>query len=113
MTAVPKTRSGVGHSTVQPRTRHRKPVSPKTVDSKGRLALGKEFANQLVIVRELEDGDLQIVRAKAIPEREQWLYKNPKALKALLDGLEDARNGRFVEGPDMDAMDQLVKEMGI
>jgi hypothetical protein len=76
------------------------------------LTLGKEFANRLVIVQELGGGVVRIVRAKAVPEREMWLYKNPKALKSLLDGLEDARNGRLVEGPDMDAMDKLVKEMG-
>ena len=38
-----------------------------------------------------------------IPEREAWLWKNPKALGAVILGLEQARASEFVEGPDIAA----------
>ena len=38
---------------------------------------------------------------KAIPKREAWLYKNPKALASVLRGLEQARKGEFVEPPKL------------
>lgn len=75
----------------------------KTVDAKGRLTLGKEFASSLVIVQELAEGLVQVVRAEAVPKPEAWLYKNPKALAAIMEGLEQARSGDLVEGPDLDA----------
>ena len=75
----------------------------KTVDSRGRLTLGPAFANKLVIVRQLEGGALQIVPAEAVPAREAWLYKDPKALLAVMQGLEEARLGRLAEGPDLEA----------
>ena len=55
-------------------------MTTKTVDARGRLTLGQKYANSLVIVRERDDGALEIVPAEAIPAREAWLYKNPKAL---------------------------------
>ena len=41
------------------------------------------------------------VGKKAIPKREAWLYKNPKALASVLRGLEQARKGEFVEPPKL------------
>ena len=78
-------------------------MTTKTVDARGRLTLGQKYANSLVIVRERDDGALEIVPAEAVPAREAWLYKNPKALKAVRDGIEDARAGRFAETPDLTA----------
>ncbi len=36
---------------------------------------------------------------KDIPEREKWLYDNPEALKAVQEGLADAKAGRVSKGP--------------
>lgn len=36
---------------------------------------------------------------KTIPIREQWLFKNEKALNSVLLGLRQAREGKFVEKP--------------
>ena len=82
-------------------------MTTKTVDARGRLTLGPEFANRLVIVRRLDDGGLEIVPAEAVPAREAWLHKNPKALKAVREGLEEARSGQFAEAPDLKADDHL------
>ncbi|MCX5655919.1 MAG: hypothetical protein NTY65_14865 [Planctomycetota bacterium] len=78
-------------------------MTTKTVDARGRLTLGPKYANSLVIVRERDDGALEIMPAEAVPAREAWLYRNPKALKAVRDGIEDARAGRLAETPDLTA----------
>jgi len=78
-------------------------MTTKTVDGRGRITLGPRYANRLVIVREHEDGALEIIPAEAVPAREAWLYKNAKALEAVRDGLQEARAGRFAEAPDLEA----------
>ncbi len=86
-------------------------ATTRMVDERGRVTLGKEFADRLVIVRRVGDGVLQVVLAEAVPARESWLYKNPEALEAVLDGLEQAKSGRTGSGPDLDAADALVEKM--
>jgi hypothetical protein len=85
---------------------------PRTVDAKGRITLGKAFANQLVIVSEIADGIVRITRAKAVPEPEIWLHKNPDAIRAVMEGIDEARRGNLVDGPDLDAMGRLSRKMG-
>ena len=78
-------------------------MTTKTVDARGRLTLGPRYANRLVIVRENEDGALEVIPAEAIPAREAWLYRNAKARDAVRAGIEEARAGRFAEAPDLKA----------
>jgi len=78
-------------------------MTTKTVDARGRLTLGPRYANRLVIVREHEDGAVEIIPAEAVPAREAWLYENAKALEAVWAGIEGARAGRFAEAPDLKA----------
>ena len=85
---------------------------PKSVDSKGRLALGKSYANQLVLVNELADGVIQIVRAKAIPEPELWLHSNDEAIRLVMEGIRQARDGELADGPDLVDATRLAGEMG-
>ncbi len=74
-------------------------------DSKGRLTLGKAFANARFIV-EQEDGDVTLRRALVIPEREMWLYQNPVAWSAVEQGLSEAREGKLeLDAIDLDALD--------
>ena len=82
------------------------------VDSKGRVTLGKAFANQLVIIQEVTEGILEIMRAKAVPEPELWLYRNPVAIQMVMQGLEQAKAGTLVDGPDLRMMGRLAAEMG-
>jgi len=74
----------------------------RNVDGKGRVSLGRAFADKLVIVEELADGAVQVTPATAIPEREAWLYRNADALASVRAGLQQAANGELVEGPDLD-----------
>lgn len=73
-------------------------METKTVDSKGRLTLGPEFAGKIVILRRGKRG-ITITPAVVIPEHEAWLYKNPEALAAVERGLADAKQGRFSKNP--------------
>jgi hypothetical protein len=84
----------------------------KQVDAKGRVTLGAGFAGSLVIVDDSEPDAIVIRKAVAIPEREAWLYRNPKALAAVRRGLEQARNGEFSGNPpDLIADAALVEEV--
>jgi hypothetical protein len=72
----------------------------KTADSKGRVTLGKEFADRLVIIKKVEDGVVQVTLAEAIPAREAWLHKDKKALATLLRSLDETGRGEFAPSPD-------------
>ena len=73
----------------------------KTIDSRGRLILGKEYAGRMVIVDDTDPERLVITPAVAIPEREAWLYRNPQALASVRKGLEQAKGREFAYGPDL------------
>lgn len=77
-------------------------TTTKSVDARGRLTLGREFANRQVIITVLEDGIVQLIPAKVVPAREAWLYKNPQALAAVTEGLEKANKQEFAEAPELD-----------
>lgn len=87
-------------------------MTTRTVDARGRLTLGKEYANRLVIISTLEHGLLQITPAEAVPAREAWLYKNKDAITAVLTGLAQAEAGEFAEPPDMEAASRLASAIG-
>jgi hypothetical protein len=72
----------------------------RTIDSKGRLLLGKEYAGRQVIIDDQEPDRLVIMTATTVPDRELWLYCNKRALDDVLTGLEQAKRGEFVPGPD-------------
>lgn len=79
------------------------PMPVRTTDSKGRLTLGNEFAGKQFIILHREDNVIQIIPAETVPAREAWLFKNPTALSAVLEGLEQAKRGMLSKGPDIDA----------
>ena len=80
----------------------------KKADSKGRIALGKEYADSLVIVIQEPEGVLRLIPAEAVPAREAWLYKNPEAIRMVMEGIEDAKAGRLTDGPDLSAGAKLA-----
>ena len=53
----------------------------KRIDAKGRLSLGPDYANLMVLIHENKAGDLVVQKADVVPSHEAWLYKNPKALQ--------------------------------
>ena len=72
----------------------------KTIDEKGRLTLGREFAGRTVQVEKNDDGIL-IKFYRAVPDREAWLWENQTAKDMVDRGLEQARSGDLSEGPDL------------
>lgn len=86
--------------------------SHKSTDSKGRVTLGGHFANRAVIVEHRSDDEVVIRLARVIPEREVWLYENPKALASVRRGLDQARKARVTKTPpDLKAAAKLAKQL--
>ena len=81
----------------------------KNADSKGRVTLGGHFANRAVIVEYRSDDEVIVRLARVTPEREAWLYENPKALASVRRGLDRARTGRVTKNPpDLKAAAKLA-----
>ena len=72
-------------------------------DKEARVTLPLGFADHLVIIEQIDESEVRIKKAQAIPEGEAWLWRNPSALAVVQQGIEQARRGEFVPGPDLDA----------
>jgi len=84
----------------------------KSTDSKGRVTLGGHFANRAVIVEHRGDDEVIVRLARVIPEREAWLYDNPKALASVRRGLDQARKGNVTKKPpDLTAAAKLADQL--
>lgn len=88
-------------------------VDLKAIDDRGRLVLGKPYANKLAQIERVGDHELRIVFVQAVPESEMWLYENQEAKSSVFRGLEQARRREFVDGPDLSADMSLLKELGV
>jgi hypothetical protein len=86
-------------------------MTVKQVDSKGRVTLDKAYAGSTMILEQDEDGTIILRPAVTVPAREAWLWKNPKALAMVMRGLKDAREGKFVKGPDLKAAAKLAAKI--
>lgn len=87
-------------------------METKTVDSRGRITLGKEFANRTFLFEKIGETEMKLELAAVIPEKELWLYKNPEAIALLEIGLEQAKAGKFsTSPPDLDADQALVDQL--
>lgn len=42
-----------------------------------------------------EGGKIVLEPVFQVPEKDHWIYKNPKALKSLMKGIKDAEEGRL------------------
>jgi len=85
-------------------------ITTKYADSKGRITLGKGFANRVIQIEELENGVI-LRPCRVIPEDESWLYDNKNALASVRNGLKQARAGEFVDGPDLTQSKSLADEL--
>jgi hypothetical protein len=75
----------------------------KTIDGKGRLTLGSEFAGRTVQVEKENDGVVVVKFCRVVPDNEAWLWENETA-KGMVDrGLRQARDGALHDGPDLAA----------
>lgn len=82
----------------------------KQADERGRISLGKAFANCTFLVE--RNGDAIIVRpARVIPEQEAWLYENETALMRVRKGLAQAKQREFAKAPSLDEARRLADDM--
>ncbi len=67
-----------------------------TLDSRKRIALGKFLKGRSINLfnAELKNGKIILEPMKAVPEHEEWLYKNSEALDSVHRGLQDAADGK-------------------
>ena len=70
-----------------------------SLDSRKRVPLGKLLNGMSVVLFDAKiiDGKIVLEPMKVVPEREAWLYKNPKALASVKRGLKNAAKGEVVE----------------
>jgi len=81
----------------------------KNADSKGRIALGKTFANSTVLIEQVSSHEYRVIKARVIPEDEAWLWENDKALGMVMRGLRQAKEHQLLENPpDLDLDDKLA-----
>ena len=89
-------------------------INTSTIDDKNRVTLGSKIIDKIshalskakitsVNIYIDQDGDILLRPMASIPAREIWLYKNKKALSSVLEGLDDAREGR-VKKLDVDSL---------
>lgn len=71
----------------------------KTIDERGRLNLGKRFANRHVIIDKVDESEIRVRLARVVPEREAWLLDNAEARESIERGLNEAKDGKFAEPP--------------
>jgi len=73
--------------------------APKYSDEKGRLLLGKEFANTPFLIEKQANGEIVLKPSVTIPVNEGWLLKNANALDLVALGISNARAKKFVPSP--------------
>jgi hypothetical protein len=87
-------------------------MTTKTADSKGRVSLGSRFANQTVIVEDVDSTEVRVTLAQVVPQREIWLHKNPEAKASVLRGLAQAKAGKKAKSsPDLAHDARLVEQL--
>jgi len=70
----------------------------KTIDEKGRLTLGRQYAGRTVQL-EKDDGGIVIKFYRVVPEREAWLWENETARDLVERGIAAAASGALTDGP--------------
>ncbi len=72
------------------------------VDSKKRITLGKIVPDEVTSydIEVQENGTIILHPKVEIPAEELWLYRNKEALKSVLRGIEDTKEGRVREISD-------------
>ena len=70
------------------------------MDEKQRVCLSRvlskeerEYLSSFRIYR--DHGKIVLEPVVQVPEKDHWIYKDPKALKSLLKGIKDAEEGRL------------------
>lgn len=85
-------------------------IGVKSIDSKNRINLGGKVL-KLVFTKTKadaykvfvgEEGDILLRPVVTIPSREAWVYRSPKVLKQIRQGLTEAKQGKTEKVEDLD-----------
>jgi hypothetical protein len=63
-------------------------------DSAGRIGLGKAMSGKLFQALAQPNGNIVLVPARVIPEREAWIFENPERLAALDAAMAESKAGK-------------------
>ena len=80
-------------------------------DVDGQLTRWKLEEGRLLALKRQEDGSIVIQKAAVVPAKEEWLFKNEKALDLVTMGLKQAANREFVDRPMKPEDEALVEEL--
>ncbi len=71
-------------------------INTKSVDSRHRITLGKEFSNaKRVKMYKNDRGQILLVPLTEFPDAELWLYDNEEAFENLKNGIIQAKKGKI------------------
>ena len=87
-----------------------KPAGVRYLDSKTRISLGDKLTKVLLQRMKIdafeilvgEQGDILLRPVAHLPSKESWIYQNPKVLKQVLDGLNEAKEGKMDKVVDLE-----------
>lgn len=85
-------------------------VDTRSLDSKNRLTLAGSWHKVITSRMKVDsyqvlvgdDGDILLRPSAVVPSREAWIYHNPKAIKKIRKGLEEASKGKMEKVVDVD-----------
>ncbi len=69
------------------------------IDTKGRVTVGPYLpkGTSSVEVKIDNEGNVTLVPFIEIPMKEAWIYKNPEALRSLMNGIKEASSGQVTD----------------
>ena len=82
-------------------------INLRTVDSKGRITIGVEYAGRTVRI-EKRGGEMVVTPCRVVPEREAWLWENKEAFRLAHTGIDQAQHGKLDDGPDFGKAQQFI-----
>ncbi|MFH1857026.1 MAG: hypothetical protein ABH836_07400 [Candidatus Omnitrophota bacterium] len=86
------------------------PMGIKSLDSKNRITIGEKILKLISAQTGAEEfkifygeeGDILLRPMVSIPGKEAWIYRNPKVMKLLRQGLAEAGEGKTEKVKNLD-----------
>ncbi len=87
------------------------PVDTRPLDSKHRITLGGRLQKLLVSKMRIDsyqvfvgkEGDILLRPAVSVPSSEAWVYRNPKVIGKIRQGLKEAALGNTEKANDLES----------
>jgi hypothetical protein len=87
------------------------PVDTRPLDSKHRITLGGRLQKLLVSKMKIDsyqvfvgkEGDILLRPAVSVPSSEAWVYRNPKVIGKIRQGLKEAALGNIEKANDLES----------